>query len=252
MFFCAIEKALEKPSPGSIPLNGPRALENDFYSVHLEDSTGKDQVWLKKKTDKGYQAFVRTGSNSGKNKTLSQKDIENFKYDLRIEHYYKGYQFNYRNHIKFLLAYVFRWHLFVVFRDKYSQKRFNRKPLIRAERMDLLQYLVERSIQKPKDKFDPLFLGMQLYSSKWFYHPEKDEHQEHLKLLLESFVESGDLRLNDGAYVLSGKALETLSNHDLEQQKHQDNLATAKVGNTLTWAIVIVGLLGIGAQLFMR
>lgn len=251
MFYRAIDKALEKPSPGSIPLSGPRALENDFYSVHLEDGAGKDQVWLKEKTDKGYEALVRATNDSGEDKTLSQEDIQSFGYNLRIEHYYKGYQFDYHSPTRFLLAYFCCWHLWIIFRDRYSQKRFNRQPLIRAERMELLQYLVERSIQKPTEKFDPLFLGMQLYSRKWFYHPGKDEHKEHLKLLLESFVESGELKRKDGGYVLSGKALETLSNHDLEQQKHQDNIATAKVGNNLTWAIVIVGLLGIGAQLTM-
>lgn len=117
--------------------------------------------------------------------------------------------------------------------------------------MELLQYLVERSIQSPRAKFDPLFLGMQLYSRKWFFHPGKDEHKEHLKFFLESFAESGELKRDDGGYVLSGKALETLSNHELEKQQHRDNLATARVGNNLTWAIVIVGILGIGAQLAM-
>lgn len=251
LFFRAIDKALEKPSPGSIPLSGPRALDNDFYSVHLKDSAGDVRIWLKEKTAKGYDARVWTGKNSGKDQILSQEEIGRSEYSLEIEHYYKGYQFNYSDPGKFLLANFCRWHRWVIFRDRSSQKRFNRQQLIRAERMDLLQYLVERSIQQPRAKFDPLFLGMQLYTKKWFYHPEKDQHKEHLKLLLESFVESGDLKREDGGYVLSGKALETLSNHDLEQQKHQDDLAIGKVGNNLTWAIVGVGLLGIGAQFIM-
>lgn len=65
MFFRAIDKALEKPCPGSIPLSGPRALENDFYSVHLVDSDGKDQVWLKGKVEEGYEALVGSGNDSG-------------------------------------------------------------------------------------------------------------------------------------------------------------------------------------------
>ena len=251
MFFYAIDKALEKPAPGSIPLSGPRALENDFYAVHLVDSTGKEQVWLEGKTEKGYEAIVRKDNDAGDSTALSREDIESTEYDLRIEHYYKGYQFNYSSPLEFLLANAFNWHRLAIFRDRNSQKRFNRQPLIRAERMDLLQYLVERSIQKPREKFDPLFLGMQLYSRKWFFHPGKDEHEEHLKLLLESFADAGDLKRDNGGYMLSGKALETLSNHELEKQKHRDNLATAKVGNSLTWAIVVVGILGIGAQIAM-
>ena len=248
MFFRAIDKALEKPAPGSIPVSGPRARENDFYAVHLVDNTGEEQIWLKEKTEKGYEALVRKDNDSGDSTALSQEDIERAGYGLRVEHYYKGYQFNYSSPLKFLLANACNWHRWVIFRDSYSQKRFNRQPLIRAERMELLQYLVERSIQKPREKFDPLFLGMQLYSRKWFFHPGKDEHKEHLKLLLESFAESGDLKRDNGGYVLSGKALETLSNYELEKQKHRDNLATAKVGNNLTWAIVIVGIIGVGAQ----
>lgn len=251
MFFRAIDKALEKPSPGSIPLSGPRALENDFYSVHLVDSNGKEQIWLKGKNDKGYQALIRKENDTGVDKVLTRQDVEKTEYSLRIEHYYKGYQFDYFNPLKFLVANQLGWHRWVIFRDRHSQKRFNRQPLIRAERMDLLRYLVERSLQNPKAKFDPLFLGMQLYSRKWIFHPGKDEHKEHLKLLLESFAESGELKRADGGYVLSGKALETLSNHELEKQQHRDNLATAKVGNNLTWAIVIVGILGIVAQLAM-
>lgn len=250
-FFRAIDKALEKPSPDSIPLSGPRALKNDFYSVHLEDNAGKDQVWLKGKTDQGYEARVRTGSDSGDNQVLSKKEIESTGYRLRIEHYYKGYQFNYSRPSYFLLASFCGWHRWVISRYKHSQKKFNRQSLIRTERMDLLQYLVERSIQKPKEKFDPLLLGMNLYSRKWFFHPGRDEHKEHLKLLLESFVESGDLKRDNGGYVLSGKALETLSNHELEKQQHRDNLVTAKVGNNLTWAIMIVGILGIVGELIM-
>lgn len=251
LFFRALDKALEKATPDSIPLSGPRALDNDFCAVYLVDSTGKEQVWIKGKTGKRYEALVRKNNDSGDLTTLSQEDIGRIKYSLRIEHYYKGYQFNYSSPIKFLVADACYWHKWVILRQKRSQNRFNRQPLIRAERMDLLQYLVERSIQKSREKFDPLFLGMQLYSRKWFFHPGKGEHKEHLKLLLESFAESGDLVRDKDGYLLSGKALETLSNYELEKQKHRDNLATAKVGNNLTWAIMIVGILGIVAQLIM-
>ncbi len=251
MLFRSIDTALKRPSPGSIPLSGPRASDNDFYSVHLLDSAGKERVWLKENTASGYNALVRDANDSGESKTLTKKHIESFKYSLKIEHYYKGYQFSYHGTIRFLLARLFCRHLWIIFHSRYSQKRFNRQPLIRAERIDLLKFLVESAIQNPNEKFDPLFLGMQLYSTKWFYHPEQHEHKEHLKLLLESFVESLDLERDNGNYALSGKALQTLSNHDLEQQNHQDSISTAKVGNRLTWAIVIIGLMGIFSEIVM-
>lgn len=94
MFFRALNKALEKPAPKSITLSSPGALENDFYSVKLEDSEANTHILVQKRKKAGYEALVWEGEQSGKEKPLTEKDMDPAKFDLRIEHYYQGYQFD--------------------------------------------------------------------------------------------------------------------------------------------------------------
>ncbi len=251
LFFRALNKALEKPAPERITLSSPGAMDNDFYSVKLEDTESNTRILIRKRKKAGYEALVWKGEQPGKAKTLSEEDIDPAKFDLRIEHYYQGYQFDYTDPGKFLLMDLARWHKLVKFRDPVSQSLYNKKRLVREERMELLRHLVERKIDNPRDEIYPLMLAVQKYSRKWLYHPDKDKHKAHLELVLDSFVDSGELTKKGTNYVVTGKALVTLSEFELNVQRHQDQIKTAKVGNRLTWAIVFVGVAGIVSQVWM-
>ncbi|MFT6907864.1 MAG: hypothetical protein ACJAS1_004552 [Oleiphilaceae bacterium] len=117
--------------------------------------------------------------------------------------------------------------------------------------MELLRHLLGRKIDNPKDEIYPLLLAVQKYSRKWLYHPNKDKHKAHLELVLDSFVDSGELIKKNMNYVVTCKALVTLSEFEFNVQRHQDQIKTAKVGNRLTWAIVVVGVAGILSQAWM-
>ncbi|MCL7928767.1 hypothetical protein [Halomonas llamarensis] len=251
MFFRALNKALEKPAPQRFTTSWPGAQENDFYSVKLEDSDSNTRILIRNRRTTGYEALVWKGEQSRKEKNLPERDIDPAIFNLRIEHYYQGYQFNYTDPSKFLLMDLIRWHKIVKYRDRMSQSLYNKKRLVREERMELLRHLVERKIDNPRDEIYPLMLAVQKYSRKWLYHPDKDKHKAHLELVLDSFVESGELIKNGTNYVVTGKALDTLSEFELNVQRHQDQIKTAKVGNRLTWAIVIVGVVGILSRAWM-
>ena len=251
MFFRALNKALEKPAPERITLSLPGAQENDFYSVKLEDSESNTRILIRARIKDGYEALVWEGEQPGETKTLAENDIDPEKFDLRIEHYYQGYQFDYTDPVRFLLAGIVGWHKIVKCRDHISQSLYNKKHLIREERIALLRHLVERKIDNPRDEIYPLMLAIQKYSRKWLYHPDKEKHKAHLELVLESFVDSGELNKRGTNYVVTGKALVTLSEYELNVQQHEDQIRTARVGNRLTWAIVIVGIAGIVSQALM-
>lgn len=191
------------------------------------------------------------GGQGGVEETLTVEDVGASKFELRIERYYRGYQFDFTDPKGFLLAEVFQWHKLIKSRDRISQSIYNKRRLVREERIDLLRYLVERKIENPRDEICPLILAVQRCSRKWLYHPDKDRHKAHLELVLDSFLTSGDLVKKSTNYVVTGKALVTLSEYELSVQRHRDQINTAKVGNRLTWAIVIVGVAGILSQVWM-
>ncbi len=251
MFIRAINKALEKPAPDRIPLSAPGSLENDFCSVTLQNSESSTRILLRKRCEVGYKALVWRGEQGGIEETLTVEDIEPSKFHLRIARYYQGYQFDFTDPKAFLLADACQWHKLVKIRDRVSQSIYNKRRLVREERIDLLRYLVERKIENPRDEIYPLMLAVQRHSRKWLYHPDKDRHKAHLELVLDSFLDSGDLVKKSSNYVVTGKALVTLSEYELSVQRHKDQISTAKVGNKLTWAIIIVGVAGILSQVCM-
>jgi len=246
----AINKALRRPAPETIPLSGPRSSSNDFFSVRF-DLEGGLVFLIKEPGQTAYPSLVWDESEVGRDVCFLLDRFGPLKGDLEIEHFYKGYRFSYSSPFWFWVAFSISWHRFRVFLSKLDQKLYNKRSLIREERMDLLRYLVERRIQNPNEQVHPLLLGAQRHSRKWVLHPNRDEHAEYLRLLLESFYISGDMERKGSTYVVTAKALETLSDYDREVQRHQDQLRTSRVGNALTWAIVIVGLVGIFSRFLM-
>lgn len=247
----AIRWSLKKVAPKSIPLSGPRALENDFYATYIIVDDMNWKMLVSELSPRGYTGLLWEDEKNGRDATLLIDELKESRPRIVIEHYFHGYQFDYKSPIKFLISQLVSWHRIRIQLDYFSQQAFNRKQLVRKERLELLKLLVEKSIEEPGKTFDPLFLGMEFHSRRWFYHPQMKENHAHLKMVMDSLVETGDLKKTDSLYKVSPRALITLSDYACEEQRHQDNLNTFSVGNKLTRAIILVGIAGIVTQLFI-
>jgi hypothetical protein len=124
---------------------------------------------------------------------------------------------------------------------------FNRKSLVTKSRIELLRFLIDRHISvEDKDKTVHVLMVMQeLYSVYCHCHPQFEQQKERLRLLLDSFVESGELRSLDSSlcYKITPKAMTTLSNCEIEERRHAENATRQKQLNWLTGALVFVGFL---------
>ncbi len=117
---------------------------------------------------------------------------------------------------------------------------FNKTPLQKSKRTDVLKILIEKYSTKNVD-FNIVSLMMHIHSSKYFNHPDKDTATSLLKLYLNSFVESGEIIKTKGIdYKLTGKAIVTLENYENEERKHQENLRLQRI---ITLATIIMALL---------
>lgn len=247
----ALSIALKNPAPDKIPLSAPDCLENNFYQALIIIPGLNWKLLSQKKTEKGYEGFLWINDKNGCDATIPFNTLDELQWNLEITHYYQGYQFNYSSSAKFIASYFISKHKIHKFFDHLAQSIYNKKTLIRSERMDLLNYLVEKTIDNPTYSTDNLYLGMHMHTNRWFHHPKRKEHQSHFRLILESLVESGDLKKQDNRYLVAGKALETLSEYESDQQKHQDNINNAKTAHGLTRALILVGSLSIATQLYI-
>lgn len=247
----AIEKALEKPAPTSIPLSGPRALENDFYAVYVEFPANDWKFLVESAQKGGYSGRLWVRERDGKECSLLKSTVIGADSEILIEHYFKGWQFNYRTALGFLVANAIKWHRIQIVKNKLLQDVYNRKTLLRSERNELLRYLVEATVENRTSTFDPLSLGVRLHTTRWFYHPQRQEHQAHLKLLMDSLVATGDLRLNDGRYSVEPQALASLAAYEQEERRHHDSLRTSRTANRISLTVIFVGVLAVAAELFI-
>lgn len=249
--FSHVDKALNRPSPSRIPLSTPRCLENDFFVVYISFPETQWKFLCTSKEHNAYSGILWIAEEAGHEATLLRAAIEDLRTTVEITHYYKCYEFIYTSKWSFFLAQLSARHKFHVAKEKIAQGVFNRKTLVRSERMEVLNYLVERTIEEPGFSTSSITLGAQLNSPRWLHHPQQPQHQSYYRLLLDSLVATGDLAANTGSYTVTGQALSTLSEYEREQQKHQDNFNNAKMTNRLTLGLIFIGVLGVLAQLYM-
>lgn len=249
LFSTALKRSQRKPAPDRIPLSLPSAETNDFYTVEL---MGQDtEILVKNKLTNGYDCIVWHSDGSNSVQSLHIEGDRYKDYSLRIEHYYRGFQFTYTNPFAFIFLDLIRWYKVIVIKSKVVQSLYNSKKLTREERMDVLKYLIERKIENNRFEASVISMASVKKSHKWLYHPDKDRYRSHLQLILESFVESGDLKKNNYSYTVTGKALITLSEYELNMQRHADNVKSTKVGNRISSAILLVGLISVSVQVLM-
>jgi len=248
--YLAKKLALRKPSPNRIPMSLPRCADNDFYSVHIEVPEYGMKLICKAESKKGLEGFLWINERDGGEACILKSTLDNSKWSLKIEHYFKGWVLEYNSPFLFCVQNILQKHRFLYSKDKLAQTIFNNKKLVRAERIKVLEYVLEQTSIKPGYRTDPLYLGMEMYSKRWLFHPDRESMKNHYKLIFESLVHSGDLIKQDHSYTLSPQALSTISEYERDEQKHFDSENSAKKTRNLTKAIVILGLLNFVFQVF--
>lgn len=235
----AIESALKKPAPNRIPISSPGCLKNNFYSVKVNFPDGTFVA------DKNFETaisglFFNKDVESGLDCFLLKDLLKKQEFHVEITHYYNRYGIIVETGLSYFLRRMLFLHLLIKYKDVARQKIFNKKRLVRRDRIEVLAYLTERSIKEPDANISSLSLGVGLYSKRWFYHPERQELQAYLSMLLGSLEESGDLKKVEYYYKVSPKALVTLSEFERDEQKHRDILLNGRKMVMLTAALVAV------------
>ena len=145
--------------------------------------------------------------------------------------------------MKLLFSEALRLHRLEIFKDRLEQRRFNRQPLVRRERLTILKIISDEALKNRDYRASSITLATQLYSNRVFFHPERTQMLNYCALLLDSLVNSRDLILENHAYRLSPQALHTMAIHEEEDRRHRDMLAQQRAVKWLTFALIFVGLI---------
>jgi len=245
----ALTWALRRPSPDTISLSMPKCADNDFYSTEIEVPSKSIQLLVKEQSVFGFSGFLWIERKNGVEACITKQTMTNEEWKLSIKHYYKGFEFDYESPFKFCFATVFQFHRFAYSKDKLAQALFNNKKLVRLDRIKVLEYFLERTSKDKDFVANPFYLGSELYTHRWFLHPDREQIRNHYRLVIDSLEETGDLERKDTLYKLAPKALDTISNYERDEQKHLDSQNNASKTRNLTKAIILLGMINIIFQI---
>lgn len=169
--------------------------------------------------------------------------------DFQITHYYGLSEISYSGLLDFVLSRITTWPYIKAhsFRwlESFDQYFFNKKKLITKQRMELLKFLIDKTLEG-KAEYELLDLMTDLYTIKCFLHPKREEQQQKLKFYLDSLVDTGELQKTDYKYVVTGHALLAIEEYEEQERKHTENVKMQRRMLLLTFVIAALTLVQAG------
>lgn len=229
----ALRKSARKHAPSAIPIYGDGTRGQDYYSTHVFIDNGQGES-VECVVDGITARGVRVREWDANTDSFSIERVATFR-DLDggrliITHYLEGQQFRYNTASKFFL-----WEFFGLYRvsmlfESSKQVLFNKKTLVRQERIDVLRNLLLKSERGRDDGTNILGYQAAVHGVRFIRHPDYDASSVHYRRIFDSLVESGELKKEQGGlrYWVTPKALITLAAYETEERKHRDMLSPQK------------------------
>lgn len=244
-----INRLLRNPVPERIPRSGERALAVDCALVYLRSKGSSWTLLVREISNEDVSGKYWHGDNGFGYVTIPFSSLRD--YDFDITHFYGPYDLKYSSITDYFFNGIVPLNKTKILLGKVDQFLFNKKELLRAERIEVLKLILERTIDEKDFSVSPTSLLSILHTLKWMFHPDQERQLRHSTLLLKSLHSSEDLFLDNYSYKLSEKALITISNYEEETKKHEENIAQSKAMKYLTGALIFVGLIQVITTIYV-
>lgn len=240
----AIQRALNRKAPDTIPLSGMERLRRrDYYTARLRDDSTGENFSVTGVRQEGLDGYWFSGVGSGREASVPTRFIRSLR--LEITHYAQELELRYDSPIGFFWSALTFKARREVWRFRFRVWAFSKKRLPRRDRMEILTWAYNWTLENEsrRPSFSPLSFLIHKHGNLIIYHPEKDRLMRYYRVVFESLVASGDL--NDikasWSFCLSPKALDTLDRYEETDRRHADNLRQQRILGWLTFALVLIG-----------
>ncbi|WP_332736532.1 hypothetical protein [Flavihumibacter sp.] len=235
-----ITYALSSPCPAMIPRSGEKGALVNCYTVAI-DKDAEPHYLVREIQGDELTCSEWNGSKYEIERKIKLSSVN--PKDFRISHYYGLSEVTYFGITDFIVGRIFfieyiKIHGYRVLTAA-DQYIFNKKKLVTKQRIDLLRFLVSQALEGKKE-FDVISLMTKLYTIKWVLHPDKDSQIQKVKLYLKSLVDTGELQMMNGNYVLTGHALRGIEEYEEQERKH---IESVKIQRRMFWLTMVIALL---------
>lgn len=248
-----LPKFMSKACPSTICRSGEEGESVNCYSVKL-DNKNSTPFFVATGYDCDKLLGLKWNGNSYKDEhSLELADLEAGK--LRITHYYGLAEIRYDSIYDATWHYLTKFIYLKIKIDQYvesvDQKSFNKRKLVIADRIKLLQVMINYQLERGNDVgFDDIDFMTKLYSVNWVLHPDGDAAQRKLNCYIHWLADLEELKkTNNHQYVVTGLGIATIEKHLKEEERHKDGVKLQNRLVLITAFLVIVGLFQAGVGL---
>ena len=237
----AIEIAHRRPAPNRIPLSSPGVFSRNYFTIHLGEAPHFREYVVNSLGTRGMVCFhFNTETNERTEATVPYSSLRHLV--PHITYYFRDLQVDYHGAADFLINLAWQRHWFALASERAAQFFFNRRELVRKDRMDALRHFV--SATQRNREFTSSVVGYMtaLYGPRWIRHPDDENLLNFHSLILESLVQSEDLQSDGVYYRLRAQALATLDEYEREERHHRDQFRQQYVLLALTFGLIVVGI----------
>jgi len=233
---CVIGWALSRPAPSSIPTSRLDLMRGRNYGfVRLLDEEGHPRFISKNKGAGGVYGTLFDKEGGRQERFLTYADA--VKFQLEIIDYYGELEFHYRSAAHFLLWRLLPLRPCLLMWERLAQWRARHRTLVRVQRIEILRILLdldqEKGISVPT-------IAQILHGKRVWFHPRINASLKYYELVLESFVESGEAeKIDNYYYSASSKAVATLAEFELQEERHRHLLGQQRMMIVLTMVLAV-------------
>lgn len=247
----AIRSALNKPAPKRYSLTAQNRKNIDYRTVVLKfNEKNESEIMIQSMSKDGVFGLIWNGECFEDEVCVPLQYI--YEASFSLHRALGSNMYNFKTPRSYLVA---EWSMKLYFqelRDRLGQTGYNLRLKERNNRSQLLQDLVrlemerisreEMLIYRADEARSHIDLFSEVYGNRIWGHPNYRAYLAKFQFVLQSFVESGELKQDtDGRYTVSPASLNTLAKDAIDDQRHNDT----KRQNM--WIIVLTSVLAVPA-----
>lgn len=231
-----LPKLIKNNCDSTIPRSGKNGKKTNCFVVMLFKNSDP-YLLLENITSDKLTGLQWNGNKFENELSISISEVDDL--TLKIEHYYGLDQISYTGIFDYVIERFTRYSYLKIhllrLNESITQYLFNKHSLETKKRYDFLKLLTERFTGK-NNGFSYVSVMSEMHTNRSFLHPEYDKEAQKIEAYLQGFVDTGELKVINHDYHLTGHAYKAINDYEDQDRKHK---ATSRA----QWLMIILTLI---------
>lgn len=236
-----VELVNRKPSPARIPVAGDegKLKLRDYFDLTLTSKTNNSSYSFVEWNAAGISVKEwGEAQNAYMTSTLiPMSDLEAYKPDVTF--YYRRHEFRFTSAKRLRIFYALRIHIISDWKRKVAQSIYNARSLASVERTELMSEIAARYMADARFRPNEWTRLGERHGARVVRHPDFHSMVRRERILLDSLVETGELKEANGNFQVSPALFATLDRIATEERRHNQGVEIQRLVILIAFATLV-------------